>query len=330
MRALVVPQPGSLKFGDVAEPHPARGEVLVSVKESGICGTDLHIIGGGHPEVSYPIIPGHESWGRVEAIGNDVIDVRVGDTVSIEPTLTDGVCFECRRYRQNLCHQHGAIGVTRGGGWAERLVAPRPLVHVLEASYPMEGAAMIEPVACALHGLDRLAPVHGQSALIFGAGTVGILLAVGLELSGVGPITIVEPGPVRRLTAQQLTAARVCDPEDLSETFLADLVIDATGRPDVMQRAIDFVAPAGKVMLYGVAEPSDRIWFSPLDLYAKEFTILSSRAILHTYGRAVDWVRTHHLRVAPIVTHRFGLDEHEQALRTHREGGGVKVVFTPG
>ncbi len=207
MKAVVVEGPGhAAAVTTVPDPVPGAGEVVVAVRGCGICGTDRHILEEGLPTVAYPLIPGHEPWGQVVAAAGDV-EVAVGDLVAVDPSLHCGTCRRCRRGQGNLCERWGAIGGTHSGAWAEYVALPAANAHVLGEGFPLDCASIIEPVACGLRGVHQLRPEADQSALIVGGGTMGLILAVLLDLRGVGPVTIAELDPGRRALAPALVGA---------------------------------------------------------------------------------------------------------------------------
>ena len=242
MRAVLIEAPGAEAAVQVVpDPTPGPHDVVVAVRGCGICGTDRHILEEGLPTASYPLIPGHEPWGEVVAVGREATLVRAGDLVAVDPSLHCGACVECRRGRGNLCLRWGAIGGTRPGAWADLVLAPERNAYVLPEGYPLGCASLIEPVACAVRGLKRLAAEPGRSCLIVGGGTMGILLGILLELDGCEPVTVVEASPGRRSFARAATGLNVIAPDELGEQT-ADYVIDATGVPAAIEDAIGRVA----------------------------------------------------------------------------------------
>lgn len=330
MRAVVVQEPGRVSVERVPDPTPTGDDVVVRVGGCGICGTDLHIIHEGLPTARYPLIPGHEPWGEVVEVagGSGELGLRAGDLVSVDPSLHCGRCDRCRRGQGNLCRNWGAIGGTRAGAWAEYVSAPVKNVYALGADYPMACASLIEPVACAIRGIVRLGPRPERPALIYGGGTMGVLLSLLLEFQGVGPITIAEVNARRRVVIAGLTAATVCAPDELAGEEM-DYVVDATGNPAAIEAALGHVAPGGAFMVFGVASPAARVPFAPFDIYQKEITIVGSMAILHTYPLAVETIQRHAARFEPLLTHTYDLDGFPQALEALAGGEAVKVMIAP-
>jgi len=329
MRAVVVQSPGDVSLMEVPDPSPSRDEVVVKVRGCGICGTDLHIIHEGLPTATYPLIPGHEPWGEVAEVRDLGSGPAVGQLVAIDPSLHCGRCVRCQEGRGNLCLNWGAIGGTRAGGWADYVSVPLKNVYPLGDDYPIDCASLIEPVACAIRGIVRLQPHPDRSALIYGGGTMGVLLALLLEIQGANPITVVELHSRRRdVIKPLLPSMTICAPDDIASEEM-DFVVDATGNPKAIETAIEHVAPGGTFMVFGVASPEARVSYSPFAVYQKEITIVGSMAILHTYPAAVQAVSRHARLFRPLLTHTYNLDQFDQALDALVGGEAVKVTIAP-
>ncbi|CAM5611884.1 2-deoxy-scyllo-inosamine dehydrogenase OS=Streptomyces rimosus subsp. rimosus (strain ATCC /DSM 40260 / JCM 4667 / NRRL 2234) OX=1265868 GN=SRIM_009685 PE=3 SV=1 [Streptomyces rimosus subsp. rimosus] len=156
MRAVVVTEPGRTALTEVPDPRPEPAEVVVRVSSCGLCGTDMHILGGELPAVPYPLIPGHELTGEVVAVGEGITSPAVGDRVAVNPNMPCGACHYCRIGRANLCEDYQAIGVTQAGGFAELVAVPARCCHLVPESFSEAAAGLIEPLSCAVHGLNRL------------------------------------------------------------------------------------------------------------------------------------------------------------------------------
>src|SRR5260221_4717910 len=191
MRAVIIDAPGSFRVGNVPEPTPRSDELLIRVEACGICGTDLHIIDGESPLARYPVVPGHEFAGEVVELGRDIAqsnenggtNITVGSRVAVDPNLYCGHCDLCRTGHENLCLNYAAIGVTAHGACAQYITVPAANAYVLPEHLSFREAALIEPISCAVHGMNRLNPMSGDTFMIVGAGTMGLLL-VQLALHG--------------------------------------------------------------------------------------------------------------------------------------------------
>ena len=190
MKAAQITQPHQLKITEIETPEPAEDELLVKVMASGICGTDIHIFRGEYMG-DYPVIPGHEFSGIVEAVGRAVTRFQPGDRVAIEPNIACDNCWHCLNNRHNFCLNWQAVGVTRPGGMAQFVTAPEKSAFDI-GKLPFEEGAFVEPLSCVLHGVERLAPELASRIAIFGAGPIGMLLLHVLKLKGAAHITVVE------------------------------------------------------------------------------------------------------------------------------------------
>src|SRR6185312_15127876 len=189
-----------------------QDELVVKVGACGICGTDLHIVDGDSPLVCYPIVPGHEFAGEVVAVGRNVsrengtrdMKITVGTRVAVEPNLYCGHCEFCRTGHENLCLNYTAIGVTVDGACAEYVTVPATKAYILPEQLSFREAALIEPISCAVHGMHRLNPRPGDTYLIVGAGTMGlILMQMGL-CSGAWKVAAVDLNTQRLQRAKKL------------------------------------------------------------------------------------------------------------------------------
>ena len=329
MKAALVTGPGVIEVMQVNDPAPTPDQVVVKVRECGICGTDLHLVDGELGTDRFPLVPGHEFWGEIVETGSATGRHRVGDLVAVDPSLHCGRCARCRRGQGNMCENWGALGATAAGGWADLVAVPHANLYPLGEDFPFGAAALIEPVACAVRGLERLEPRADEPVAVFGAGTMGLVLTLLLTARGVGPVTVIDPNPARREFAEKYTEATVlASHRDLPGP--SPWVIEATGNPLAFEQAIDSLGRAGHLLVFGVANPAARAQVSPHRIYADELTIVGSMAILRSFGPAVDAVARHADVLAPLVTRRLPLDRIDEALAAVRAGSTVKTVVVPG
>lgn len=330
MRAVQIPEPGKVLVGEVPDPAPAPGEVLVAVEACGICGTDLHIADGHFAPTPYPIIPGHEFAGTVVEVGAGVTTgLTVGARVAVDPSLFCGHCPACRLGRGNLCANWGATGDTVDGAFAERVAVPARNAYRLPDTMSFEQGALVEPLSCAVHGVRRLGAEVGERALVVGVGTMGLLLVQLLARAGV-VVTAVDRVPEKlELAARTGAVHTAASIEDLDGARF-DAVVDVTGVPAVIEQGLDAVQRGGRFLVFGVAPEEARVALSPFRVYNDEITVVGSMAVLHSFGTALDLIGAGVVDTSQLVTHRFGLAGYEQALDTVRGGSGVKVQVLPG
>jgi 2-desacetyl-2-hydroxyethyl bacteriochlorophyllide A dehydrogenase len=330
MRAIVLDQPGSFRVAQVPDPVPGPGQIVVRVDACGICGTDLHIMDGEFPPTPYPITPGHEFAGTVAAVAGDVaIDLPVGARVAVDPSLYCGYCRRCRSGRDNLCENWAAIGDTLDGAFAEYVAVPAANAYRLPDGFDGQLGAMIEPLACAVHGLRRLGPLFGDSVVLTGAGTMGLLLLQLLVHAGAGPVTVVDRVDSRLAVARKLgaamTAAGLADLE--GERF--EIAVDATGVPAVVDGVAALVDRGGRMLVFGVTPAEATMSLSPFRVYNDEITVTGSMAILRSFAPAVELIGGGVIDPRPLLSEPLPLEEFGEALHRVRTGQGIKWHIRP-
>ncbi|OLR92154.1 zinc-dependent alcohol dehydrogenase family protein [Actinokineospora bangkokensis] len=325
MKAAVITGIGSVEVTEVPDPTPGPRDVVVDVAACGLCGTDLHILQGEFAP-TLPIVPGHEFAGVVAEVGKDVTEVKVGDRVAVDPSL---YCFECRMCRNghnNLCERWNAIGVSKPGGAAEYAVAPVANCVVLPDHVRTEDAALIEPLSCAVRGYDVLRAKMATRVLIYGSGTMGLMMLQLAKLTGAASIDVVDLNDERLKTAVQLGVTNTARSADEIEAPRGwDLVIDATGNAKAIQDGIDRVAPGGTFLQFGVSDYSARVTIEPYKIYNQEITITGSMAVLHSYERAADLFATGVLDPEVFISDRVPLADYAAALEKFKNGIGRKI-----
>jgi 2-desacetyl-2-hydroxyethyl bacteriochlorophyllide A dehydrogenase len=203
MKAVSIVTPGKIEIIELPDPTPSSTEVVVEVAAVGICGTDLHIFEGEFAP-TFPIVPGHEMTGTIVAIGKDVTEVKIGDPVAIDPSVHCGECFYCRRARGNLCENWNALGVSMPGAAAQFLLSPKKNIHKLSKDIDLKSAALIEPLSCAVRGYDQLPRIPGSHYLIYGSGTMGLMMAELARVNGAASVSIVDLNKEKLVTAKAL------------------------------------------------------------------------------------------------------------------------------
>ena len=340
MKAVVYDAPRQFAVVEVPTPEPGPGQVRVRVLQTGVCGTDLHLHEGQFL-AAYPMIPGHETVGVIDRMGEDVEGFQLGEQVVLNPNSSCGNCSFCREGRPLMCPDISGLGSNRPGGFAEYVVAPVELVFSAAGMHP-DTAVFTEPTACAIHGLGVVRPTPGSTALVLGAGPTGLLLAQLLASSGAAYVTVAAPVELqlKRAEALGIDATYHMDRDHLSRdvaNLLArsggagyDTVVDATGVARVGEACVSLTRSGGTALLYGVADENDRIQVSPYEVFRRELTIKGSFAEIDTFPAALAALRSGRVRTDNIITHRFSLDEYGDALGALRDGTAVhKVVVAP-
>lgn len=329
MRAAKIENPGNVVIGDVPDPVAGPGDVVVEVAACGVCGTDLHIADGEFAPTPYPIIPGHEFSGTVVEVGSGVVSgIEVGARVAVDPSLFCGYCVACRKGRGNLCANWGATGDTVDGAFAERVSVPATQAYELPDEMSFEQGALVEPLSCAVHGVRRLGVEVGETVLVVGAGTMGLLLTQLLVRAG-AMVTAVDRVPSKLDLATGMGALAVATDINDLEGQQFDIVVDVTGVAQVIEQGLDAVRRGGRFLVFGVAPSDARVALRPFRVYNDEITVLGSMAVLHSFGAALEMIAARQITTDGLVTHRLPLTGYEQALQTVRDGTGVKVHVQP-
>ena len=347
MKALLLSAAHTLSITDVAMPEAAAGEVLVRVAACGICGSDVHGFTGSTGRRIPPLIMGHEAAGTVAATGPGVTDLAVGTRVALDSTVFCGACEYCTSGRENLCVDRQVLGVSCGtyrrhGCFAEYVSVPRRIVHPLPDGVDFVAAALLEPLTIALHAVNLAAAGPAtRSAVVVGAGTIGLALVAALRARGVPRIAAIDPVGTRLAHARSLGATEtfVAGPEAGAAAARwgrgsvaadgADLAIEAVGSTPAVRTAIDAVTRGGTVVLVGNVSPEVEL---PLQqVVTRQIRLQGSCCTAGCYPEAIRLVASGTIdlsgfvsRVAPLAEGPTWFD------RLHRqEPDLVKVVLTP-
>lgn len=343
MRVLEVQAPGQYGIKPRPSPTPAHGEALLRPLAVGICGSDREIVLGTRPEpyVRYPIVPGHEWTAEVVALGPGVQRLAIGDYVAVEGINYCRTCPACRQGRTNLCAHYDEFGFTRDGGLAEEVVARADLLHSFNHTLAPEYAAFTEPAACALHGVDMVRPQPGETVVVIGPGTIGLLGVALFALYHPRRLIVVGRSARNRDlaltlgatdffagTPDQITSAV----QEMTEGNGADVVFEAVGHAVGVPLALSLARRGGRVALEGIAGGATRI---PLEA---DLIVLQALAVSGVFSytaghfeRALSLIERGLLNVAPLVTHRLPLSRYSDglALLENRAEPVVKVAIFP-
>jgi 2-desacetyl-2-hydroxyethyl bacteriochlorophyllide A dehydrogenase len=329
VKAAVISSPGNVGIETVEDPTPGPSDVVVRVAACGLCGTDLHILQGEFAP-TLPIVPGHEFAGEVVAVGGRVEGLVVGDQVAVDPSLYCHECHYCRIGRNNLCERWAAIGVTVPGGAAEYAAAPAANCVKLPSHIRTQDAALIEPLSCAVRGYDILRSQLATHVLIYGSGTMGLMMLELAKRTGAATVDMVDVNEERLATARALgcsAAAGTADELDRPRGW--DVVIDATGNAKAIQDAIGRVGKGGTFLQFGVADYAARAVIEPYRIYNQEITITGSMAVLHSYERAAELFANGVLDPEVFISDRLPLVDYAAALDRFRAGRGRKIQVLP-
>lgn len=332
--------PGNMEYREVPSPVPGPGQVLIRVKAAGLCGTDLEIYHGDFPTV-IPCVVGHEGAGEVIAVGQGVEMVSVGDRVAMETSyVICGHCYYCRVGNYNLCSERRGLGYGTNGTWAQLLITDATRVHRLAPNISYEQAAVLEPLSVA----TRAAHIAGIGIMdrvaIIGTGPIALFLLQVAKAAGARQVLMVgRRNRSRADLAESLGADRVhllSDGVDPRKAIMewtdgqgADVVFEASGSPESATAAISYARRAGTVVMVGLYPKATPVEWNDIVKTEKVVKGTWTSGVFTDWQRAVTLVAEGRVKLDPLITHRFPLDEWERGMKLLERGECVKVVLLP-
>ncbi len=346
MKALILQDVGKFKIETIDVPQPADDEVLARVKAVAICGTDPKIVKGvfkGLWPKSYPAIIGHEWAGEIVQTGRAVTRVKVGDRVAGEPHKGCGYCKMCMTGRYNLCENYGNLeaghrhyGFTAPGAYAQYIACSEKTVHKIADSVTFEEATNVDTAGTALHGVKRARITPGEDVAVMGPGAVGLLSFQFARALGAGRVFVI--GRKHRLQlAKQMGAIGIDyeqgDPvkqvKDQTGGKGVEVAIECAGTVESVQQAVAMTRKGGRVVLNGF--PPAPVELPITQIVMDEKDLLGVRADPNTCEEAIPLIASGAVKIKPMITHVFPLEEFEKALKifSERLEGAVKVIVQP-
>jgi len=329
MKALMISEPRKIALIDCPRPEPKGDELLIRLAASGICGTDVHIFYGGFT-ATYPVVPGHEFAGVVTAVGPDCVRFAPGARVAVEPNIPCNNCPECLRGDHHFCRNMAVPGVNRPGGMAEYvLVNERSAFDI--GDLPFVEGALVEPLSCVVHAVERLGVGLAEHVLVMGAGPIGVMMGRMIKARGAARIDYLERNPVRAARAAGLGLGAVyASPSEIADR-LYDSVADATGVSTLVAEAANRLArPCGRVLVFGVPHMGSQIALDHFPVFRQEISLIASFTSLKNSMQAVDLMKSKTIRVDDIVSHQIKLSECPAYIGRMEAGDGDlgKVTVT--
>ncbi len=343
MQALLLTDYKQFAVAQLATPQPAADEVLVQVAACGICGSDVHGYDGASGRRLPPIVMGHEAAGTIAAVGSGVSIFAVGDRVTFDSTVFCGRCAFCIRGEVNLCDAREVIGVSceqyrRSGAFAEFVAVPARILYRLPDELPFADAAMLEAVSVALHGVYVAELKGGESALVIGAGMIGLLLLQAARAAGCSRVYVADVDATRLALARELGAGETLEAsgDDLVQAILrltagrgVDAVFEAVGRAETVAGAIDCVRKGGTVTLVG--NIAREVTLPLQKVVTRQIRLQGSCASAGEYPQAMKLMASGKIKVDRLITAVAPLaDGPSWFARLHaREPNLMKVVLDP-
>ncbi|NVP57872.1 L-threonine 3-dehydrogenase [Mycoplana rhizolycopersici] len=338
MRALVKSKPEvGLWMENVPVPEPGPSDVLIRVKKSAICGTDVHIWNWDHwaqKTIPVPMVVGHEFVGEIAEVGSAVTKYHVGERVSGEGHIVCGKCRNCRAGRGHLCHYTKGVGVNRPGSFGEFVCIPEHNVVPIPPEVPDEVAAIFDPFGNAVHTALSFDLV-GEDVLVTGAGPIGIMGAMVARRVGARKVVITDINPVRLELARKVGIEHVVDAskEDLNEVMAAigmtegfDVGLEMSGAPPAFRSMIDAMNNGGKIAILGIAPDGFGIDWNKVIFKMLTLKGIYGREMFETWYKMIAFVQGG-LDLSPIITHRLGIDQFRDGFEAMRSGNSGKVVM---
>ncbi len=344
MKAAVLEEPGKLAIKELPDPVCPPGGVVVKVMASNVCSTDLHMWERGHPALRFPRILGHEIAGVVAEVSREVEGFRVGDEVQVYPGISCGDCGFCRQGRENLCGSVKILGFSLDGGFAQYLSLPKKAVDnrcLNPIGHPLSfaEAALAEPIACCLNGVEKIALRPDETVLILGAGPIGSLFAMVSRYLGAGKVILVEKDPARRTSASKAMADAILDPnkvevveavKELTGDMGAAVVVACFREAPLEYPLLKLAAPAGRVLMFsGISENRGVV---PTDLNLVHYREL---ALVGAYGctstqckRALEFLATG-VKADWLISQRVDLNGLEESFSALSSKEAMKICVEP-
>jgi threonine 3-dehydrogenase len=322
---------------EVAEPELGPNDVLVKIKKTAICGTDIHIYNWdawAQAHIPVPLTIGHEFVGEIAGFGHEIKHFKIGDRVSGEGHTSCGFCRNCRAGRRHLCRKNESVGVTRTGCFAEYLVIPAVNAYPIPDSISDSQAAILDPFGNATHTALSFSLV-GEDVLITGAGPVGIMAVAVAKHVGARHIVITDVNEYRLALAKKMGASLALNPQKTSlsdamnmlgmrEGF--DVGLEMSGNANAFNAMLDHMNHAGKVALLGFLPNETQINWSQVIMKGLVMKGIYGREMFDTWYKMITMLQSG-LNIAPVITHEFNINDYEKAFETMRSGQSGKVIM---
>ena len=337
MKQAVMTAPGKIKFRQVEQPKSQPDEVLIKVERIGVCGSDIHVYHGLHPYTSYPVVQGHEVSGIVAEIGKDVTGFQKGDKVVFTPQVTCGTCYPCRHGMEHICDDLKVMGFQTDGAAQEYFPVVASKVLKVPESISLDQAAMIEPLAVAVHALGRYGDVRGKAVVVLGAGTIGNLVAQTAQALGAAKVIITDVSDYKIAKARACGIPLAINTREASLTDVianeigsdkADVILECVGVQDTITQAIDNARKGSMIVVVGVF---GKIPSVDLGLVQdRELTLIGTLMYQKKdYKTAIELVSQGKINLDNMITQRFAFDNYLDAYKAIEDAKGeyLKVMI---
>lgn len=340
MRAMMLTAIRQMRLMDVPEPHlETDSDVRLRVDTVGVCGSDVHYFTRGRigsQVVQYPYRVGHEFAGTVLEAGRAATHLKPGDRVAVDPAMSCGTCDQCRAGRPHTCRHLRFLGCPgqAHGCLADQIVMPAECCFPIKPETTLEQAALAEPLSIGVYAVRASIPMPGARIGILGCGPIGLSVLLAAQTAGAQAVYATDPIPARRAAARRTGASWVGTPAEAdaaipaAEPLLLDVVFECCGRQEALDQALTLLKPGGTLMVVGIPE-TDRVSFSIDALRRQEITVRNVRRQNACMQAALDLIEQRRIDAAPLVTHRFALEQSQEAfdLVADYRDGVVKAMI---
>jgi 2-desacetyl-2-hydroxyethyl bacteriochlorophyllide A dehydrogenase len=337
MRQVIMTSPGVIEHREVAKPEPGSGQVLLRVKRIGVCGTDIHVWHGKHPFTPYPVVQGHEFSAEVAVVGEGVTRVQPGQHATAWPQETCGTCNPCRRGDYHICDELKVRGFQAPGCAQDYFLVEEEKVVVFPDTLTFDQGALIEPAAVAAHSTHRARDLTGHNVAVFGAGTIGNLVAQAARCRGAARTFITDFSDFRLEKAKEAGVDFICNPgkEEVGaacrEAFGEkgfDVAFEAVGAEASLDDAVQNIQKGGDIVVLGVFGDRPRVDMSVMG--DREISLIGTLMYQQAdYEQAVEWIASGQMITEPLVTGHFPMEQYAEAYRFIEAQGDktLKVVI---
>lgn len=338
MKALVKQEAGrGITMSEVPKPDVGVNDVLIKIKKTAICGTDLHIYkwdSWASKTIKIPTVIGHEYVGEIEEIGEEVEGFEIGERVTGEGHIACGMCRNCRRGRKHICENTVGVGVNRDGAFAEYLAIPATNVIKVDAKIPDDIVAIMDPLGNATHTALSF-KVLGEDVLITGAGPIGNMIIAICKFAGARNIVVSDPNPYRRSLAESMGATIVIDPmeqkiEDImtgiSMTRGFDIGLECSGAPAALNDMITHMYNGGKIALLGILPTNTQVDWNGIIFRGLTLKGIYGREMFETWYMMKQMLLSG-LKIDKIITHRMSIDQYQEGFEIMESGNCGKVIL---
>ena len=337
MRQAVMTEPGTIEFGDVPKPKAGPGEILLRIKQIGVCGSDIHVNHGKHPFTSYPVVQGHEFSGEVISVGQGVTGIEPGNKATARPQVVCGRCRPCKRGDYNICDHLKVEGFQAPGCAQDYFVTSKEKIVLLPENLSFEQGSLVEPTAVACHSTGRAGNIAGKNVVVLGAGTIGNLVAQVVRCRGARNILITDISDFRLDIAQKCAIPNISNAAKETLDVAAkrvfgdegfDVAFEAVGVEATMDAAVANIEKGGRIVVLGVFGEKPRIDMSIVG--DREQTLIGTLMYKHEdYIEAVKFIASGDVITEPLVTKHFPFEEYSDAYKFIDEQGDktMKVMI---